>query len=738
MIVEFIQKKTLNDKSKEISFNTQLRSSTDILKDLVSNPSFTYSNPFTPKNPFARNEEITIRKINGFLKSAALDLTTINDLGNFILAESKSLNDVLSYKTQALQYYVDMLNNNNLTQDITSFTDTFKTTEYINLSLSNVDIDNSVGQITLAKQLQANIIPIKNISISNYIIPTGVDTLGTQPSNIFDGKDSTSWLLNYVSDSLPASVLELAFPLTDVSSIVLSPVNNCKIKVSLYSQNQWVQVLNTELNIKQEFYIYSTDTQNFRIEISPIGGSFPRVCGLKELLLYNNTFSTSGTMFTAQITPEVDYNQLEVDFKSTQPEDSNIVCSYSNDITGPWTRLENGAWYTNANSDVSNVLFTSNNLQQMDIYQGLYSYPVPVKRSELYEGSLKLGDRQMKVDCYYQDLKELGYKYKILSPNLFQTNTTRFAYQDIPTYGFNLDSPIIQKNTELQVVNTTALGPNGSSLVFQRKVNDNVYPKLTDNKYKEMCFVLQSESTNQHIYQYNQQYKFTFYVYSNTDVLYTNAKYWFLQGFRIAGNKPFSSLDKVYGTFSLWINDTLVVSSDKPKTIYDDSTLEPGAIDGQEFNLILVKGLNKIEYMVNTTDNKIYDVSTYDTNLGPYLQFTMTPSLFDESINNYGDFSIDSIYCEPITDPKDEFDMLWNLSSAPTNWGWSSDRSYLLFNYKPLQPIDGYFKGSPLTYRLNYKNFNNTNRNPLFLKWDLTASASKVTPVLEEYTLSVR
>ena len=176
MIVEFIQKKTLNDKSKEISFNTQLRSSTDILKDLVSNPSFTYSNPFTPKNPFARNEEITIRKINGFLKSAALDLTTINDLGNFILAESKSLNDVLSYKTQALQYYVDMLNNNNLTQDITSFTDTFKTTEYINLSLSNVDIDNSVGQITLAKQLQANIIPIKNIFCrifhSTFIYPS--------------------------------------------------------------------------------------------------------------------------------------------------------------------------------------------------------------------------------------------------------------------------------------------------------------------------------------------------------------------------------------------------------------------------------------------------------------------------------------------------------------------------------------------------------------------------------------
>lgn len=738
MIVEFIQKKILNEKSKEISFNTQLKSAGDILKDIVTNPVFTYSNPFTPKNPFSRNEEITIRKINGFLKSATLDLTSINDVSNFLLAETKSLNDVLSYKTQSLQFYVDALNNKNLTKDPTSFTDSFKTTDFINLSLSSVDIDNSIGQITLAKQSQANIVPIKKISIVNYVVPNGVDSLGTQPSDILDGKDSTAWLLNYVSDTLPATVLELAFPSTDVSSVVLSPINNCRIKVSLYSQDKWVQILNTELSIKQEFYVYSIETQKLRIEISPTGGSYPRVCGLKDLLLYNNTFSTSGTMFTNQLTPEVDYNQLKVSFESTQTEDSNIICSYSNDITGPWTRLENNKWYTNANSDVSNVFFTSNNLQSIDTFQGLYSYPVPVKRSELYEGSLKLGNRQMKVDCFYKDLKESGYKYKILSPDVFQQNPTRFAYQDVPTYGFNVDSPIIQKTGELQVVNTTALGPNGNSLVFQRKVDDLVYSKIADNKYKEMCFVLQSESTNLHIYQYDQQYKFTFYVYSNTDVLYTNAKYWFLQGFRTAGNKPFSSLDKVYGTFSMWINDTLVVSSDKPKTIYNDGTLEPGAIDGQEFNLVLTKGLNKIEYMVNTTDSKIYDISTYDTNLGPYLQFTMTPSLFDENINNYGDFNIDSIYCEQVTEPKDEFDMLWNLSSAPTNWGWSSDRSYLLFNYKPSQPIDGYFKGTSLTYKLNYKNFNNTNRNPLFLKWDLKASSSKVTPVLEEYTIDVR
>lgn len=737
MIVEFIQKKILDEKSKEISINTKLKSSGDILKDIVTNTQFTYSNPFTPKTPFSRNEDISIRKINSFLKSASLDLASLNDMSDFVLAESKSLNDVLSYKTQALQFYVDTLNNKNLTTDVTTFTDTFKTTEWINLSLSNVDIDNSVGQITLAKQSQANIVPVKKISVSNYVVPTGVDTMGTQPGNILDGKDSTSWLLNYVSDSLPATVLELSFPSTNVSSIVLSPVNNCKIKVSLYSQNQWVQILNTEINLKQEFYVYSTETENFRIEILPTGGSYPRVCGLKELLIYNNTFSTSGTMFTTQLTPEVAYNQLKVDYTSTQPEDSNIICSYSDTITGPWTRLSNSEWFTDANSDVSNVFFTSNNLQKIDIFQGLYSYPAPVKRSELYEGSLKLGDRQMRVDCFYKDLKETGFKYKILSPIDFQT-ATRFAYQDIPTYGFNNDSPIIQKTGELQVVNTPALGPNGSSLIFQRKVDDAVYPKTTDNKYKEMCFVLQSESTNLHIFQYNQQYKFTYYIYSNTDVLYTSAKYWFLQGFRTAGNKPFSSLDKVFGTFSMWINDSLVVSSDKPKTIYNDSTLETGAIDGQEFNLALVKGLNKIEFMVNTTDSKLYDVSTYDTNLGPYLQLTMTPSLFDENINNYGDFSIDSIYCEPITEPKDEFDMLWNLSSTPTNWGWSSDRSYLLFNYKPLQPIDGYFKGSPLSYKLNYKNFNNTGKNPIFLKWDLKASSSKITPVLEEYTLSVR
>jgi hypothetical protein len=307
----------------------------------------------------------------------------------------------------------------------------------------------------------------------------------------------------------------------------------------------------------------------------------------------------------------------------------------------------------------------------------------------------------------------------------------------MPTLAFNNDSAIIQKYSDLNVVNSLLLGKSGSNLAFQRKVEDGVYNKLADNKYKEMCFVIQSKIVNQHIFQYNNHYKFTYYVNSNIDVDYKDAKFWFLQGFRLTGNKVFKALDKVFGTFSLYINNNLIVQSDSPKTIFSDDSLETGALDGTNFTLKLNKGVNKIEICISPFDSTTFDSSIYDSNT-PYLQLSITPSLFDEEISVKGDFDIESIYAEPSSQPQDEFDLIWNLKSSPTYWAWNSDKTSLMFNYKPDKPIDGYFKGSPVNYKLNYKNNLNTTRNPIYLRFDFKASSSKVTPVLNNFKLSIR
>lgn len=735
-VVEFFQKNTVDSKTKETTINTKIKSSIEVLKDIVPNPAFVYRNPFLFKIFFAKNEEITIRKINTFLKLASLDLTTALDVSKFVLFQSKSLSEIYNYKLQHLQHQINEISPNLLSKQTNVFQEDLKNSNYVNLSLSGVDVDNTIGQATLAKQSQINVLSAKYISISSYNLPTGVDNLNTQPSNIFDGKDNTSWLLAYASDLSDYTSLEFTTPKTLVTSLSITPVNAIKIVVLVRTDNIWEQVVDTTLSYKQEFFIYKDNIDSVRVKIRPISGTYPKTCGLKELTIFTNTFNSSGTLYSTELVPQDDFNELNLAWDSEESNDALIKASYSFDPLGPWTLVNNNKWVEVSAVSTNNIQFTSANLSTLPSLQGLYKFTIPNKTSTVF-GDLRIGNRQLRVDCYQQDYKELGFKYRI--PKLVDfTRTTKFAHQSLPTFGFNTDSVLLQKKGETNIQNALSLGRNGDALVFQRKVDNDVYPLTSDNKYKEMCFVLQSESLTTHIYQYNHHYKFSFYVYSEKEVLYTDANYWFLQGFRTVGNKTFQSLDKTYGTFSMYVNSELVVESDKPKTIFSDNTLETNAINGNKFSFKLKQGLNKIEILASPFDHKDFDPSVYDTNLGPYLQLSITPSLFDENINSLGEFSITEVMAELPTKPKDEFDMLWNFNESPTNWAISSDKTNLLFNYKPLSPIDGYFKGAAINYKFNYKSLTDMIKTPVYVKFDFKASSSKLTPVLKGYTLSLR
>ena len=736
-LIEFFQKEVIDSKLSDPLIDGELVSGVDVLKDTVPNPIFKYKTPFLFNILFSKNEEISISKLNTFLKLASLDLSTINRSTSFLNVQVQSLNELYNYKLQSIQFQLDYLNSSTLTLPVGTFKESFRTNESVNLALTSVEVDNTLGQANLPKQSFDNIIQTKLISLTNYTLPTGVDNLGTGPMDMFDGKDNTSFLLSYLSDSLNPTVVEFGFGSKPLTSIVLSPVNASTVLVSVYTQGTWKDVINTTLSQKQEFYINQEEVTAIRLKLKPTQGSFPRICGLKECLLYSNTFSTVGQLFTTEITTNTKYNEINLGWSSDEPNDSKISAFYATDVIGPWISVDNNKWKQISNTDTTNLNFTSADLVSPSYAQTLFSKPLTIEAS-FYDENIIIGNRQFRVDSYQKDYKESGYKYRINHPEDFKNNSTKFAYQEVNTYGFNVDGVLVQEKGQTNVQNTLSLGKLGTELVFQRKVDDAVYPKVSDNKYKETVFVIQSESLVSHIFQYNNHYKFTCYVYSNKDTVYPDANFWFLQGFRTLGSKAFQAQDKVYGTFSFYINDELVISSDKPKTIYSDNTIETGGSDGTKFTLSLKKGINKVEYIISPYDYKNYDISAFDTNLGPYLQLSITPSLFDEDINSFGDFDIERIYAEPTSTSKDEFDLLWNLQSSPTNWAWSNDRKALLFNYKPNQPIDGYFKGGPVKYNFSYKNINGMTTNPMYLKFVFKASSSKLTPVLKDYTLQLK
>jgi hypothetical protein len=171
--------------------------------------------------------------------------------------------------------------------------------------------------------------------------------------------------------------------------------------------------------------------------------------------------------------------------------------------------------------------------------------------------------------------------------------------------------------------------------------------------------------------------------------------------------------------------------------VYSDNTLETGAEQGTSFSIKLNRGWNTIDLHINALNTNTLPTDNFDQG-APYLQFTMTPTVFDTEWQQV--MAINQVLGSGERKAVSEFDLLWNLPQSPTFWAWTPDRAGVLFNTNSVRTVDGFMEGVYPTSQLSYMGVNVSQEiSNLYLRMDMERDERSLTgPILDDYTLLVR
>ena len=601
---------------------------------------------------------------------------------------------------------------------------------------STVWVDTSEGVATVPTVNSTQIINPNSINVVSQTVPDAGSFLSSNPKNAFDSQYNSNWICLFNKPGWAECVISV--PVTYINTLTITPLSGINILID-YSlgSNVYSTVINDVIYSKTTYIIDQLNVTNLRIRFRPANASLPVTCGITEIVIYTSTSERLAELVSTLFSPTNPFTTVKMDYEGTVPSNSIISLYYSTSSSGDWSQLKVGEWTSISSPNNTTFYVNPNQATASPIYRGLYGIPIGTNPQPLTtgQGQLQVGLNQMQVQSFYKDWRIDGLVPKILAPSDFEGQIVSTTWCGVDSQAINTDQFIVQHNNQTNISDSPLLSQGGQFLFFQRPITYTPASSV-DSAYQHLCIVpLQNTQFNSLQYSYN--YSFSYQVFCPNSFTYSDAKYWFYQGFRKTGSASYRNINKSFASFSMYVNGILVAGTANPYTIYSDNSYDVAGFQGVNFPLSLTQGWNKIEMFMNVVNPNIFSSDGLDSTF-PYVQLYITPSLFDPSFQNSLSSQISALDGSGVTKPISEFDLLWNAPSSPINWAWSSDRNSLLFNLKNVNPIDGYFTGVSPNCVLTYEGTSQQAFSSIRAKIITDSNGSRVSPILNQYTIQTR
>jgi len=745
------RQKLLNEASRKAIKNSQLKSLPEILDDLVGVRDIgqsVYGLPLAPLYIAKSNELIDVSRMGGFFTGLSRDFSVLDTSLSNIETSLSLMNLEIWSKMELLKNRATILNKRALQEKSRSsssatwsYTETFNTTTNIDTQNTTAWIDTSEGVAYLPALGHDLIIKPTSITVTNQILPTGGNLLGSNPNQAFDGLPSTNWRCVFAVDDNSKASTTTVFDLPyDITSITIDPIGfGVQVIVEADSGTGFNQLINSIIYSKTTFIAHQLGVQKIKLSYLPAHSVLPKIVGIGDITFYIAKSAKEADVISKILTTPSAFSQLKLSYNGVVPHGTKLNAYYIlSENPTLWNEINVGDWLSVYSSSDVTLHVNPNQASNLPEYRGLYGIPLTNSNPPItvLDGLMNIGHNQVEVSSFNYDWRQVNQAPKILSSQDFDNRIITTAWCKADNNEINNTQFVIQQKSQSDIINNTILQRGGDSLLFQRKSN---YSFITtqDYQYKHLCIVpLINNSTN--TMQYNFNYRIKYYVYSPIQWTYNNARYWMFQGYRQTGKRGYKELGKTFCTLAMNINDSTVIADSSPYTIYSDDSIESAGKAGNSFNITMNSGWNKVEIFLSVINPNVYGVDYFDSQY-PYFQITMTPSLFDTTFSQDPLHPISVISASGPFKPISEFDLLWNVPIQPTFWAWSEDRQNVLFNTKQMRAIDGYFNGVSPECVVNYTGSQTGSSKEVQVKFHLERDvSSNLTPLLNDYTLMVR
>lgn len=617
------------------------------------------------------------------------------------------------------------------------YTETFTSVSLIDMDRTTSWIDTSEGVALLPNAGPESIIKPERLRVQDQTLPGGSSSIGSTPSDATDGLESTSWRVLFTLDSGAAKATYQLDAPTDLTAIQIDPIGfGLNIEIQVDDGTGYRSVIKTLLYQKKTFPVEEINIQRIRVIFTPATAALPKIVGIREITVYSTEFTRTSMVYSKILRPSVPFTDVRVDVSGQLPGGSKLVPYVATSSGGPWTELNPGVWTAIDEPNIVSVSFRPSDSIESAEYRGLFGFSngiAPYPAAHNREGVLEMGMSQVEVTAFPKDFAEIGDSPHLLTPEEFDTVLSRKTWTSSPLPHFRFaDGQYYTKSyggTELQSLGLV----RGAQILYTRD------PNRSDTPYHELCIDPLGGSKSLNMLQFGYNYRFRFYVYSTQEIEY-GGNYWFIQGYRKTGARPYRESGKSWGAFSIYVNSELVAGEDTPYTMFDDNSLEDGAELGQGYTLRFRKGWNKVEILVSIVDpNSDTDTYLHDSldSGDPYLHIGLTPNLFGTVFQ--GAYGIQKILGSGERTPVTEFDLLWTTPRDPLFWAWSTDRRSILFNQIETPYIDGFYTGEAPLCSVRYRSTGDLSPKDLFVRVLMDRDAlSRTGPTLDEYRLVVR
>lgn len=756
-MIERVQKQVIfEEAARKGVVGSQLLQIPDILKRLIGVNDIgvrVYGHPLAPIYFAKEGEFIDVERIAKFFSGLSRDVrvldTSIGNLENDLLLfnlEIWSRMQLLKNKSMELSKKARVEKSRASLGAVWVFTESFNNLKNVDMAQSTAWMDASEGIAFIPNSGNEKTVPVQSVTAMETVIPQGNNFLDSSPKHAIDGLDSTNWRCLFLVDEWVSTVY--SFTSSDLTAITIDPVGfGIELKVEAQVNNVYEEVIKSIIYSKQTYPIDLQKVTKLKVSFKPATSVLPKVVGIREIVLYQSVSLLSAEVYSTQLKPNDPFTEIKIDTKGQIPPGTKIQTYFRTSTGAAWNEVRSNDWHpiyptdtTSIAVDYTTAVEGTSNLG----FRGLYAKALNISSVPVttLEGVMEVGENMFEVSSFKQDWVETGEFPKLLSPSDFTSRNTRKTWTHVPirSYIGAGSGTCVQLSDETTISADTNLIKSGEFLAFQRKLDSEDFSSEVST-YNQLCIVPLCGTMTSNAMQFDYNYKFTCWVYAPKAFSYSGARYWFYQGYRNENRRLYRDIGKSYGTFTLYINDVLVVGEDTAKTISTDDKIE-GSTDidyGNSFSLSFNAGWNKVEICMNAFSPSKYGEDAFDKADSPFLQLSLYPSIFDIGFRESSQTYISKILASGSFKPVNEFDLLWNLPKEPNFWAWSNDRQYIYFNTNELKIIDGYFKGSPPDSSILYKSIQSDSIDNLFIKLVLQREDStKLSPIISEYNVMVR
>jgi hypothetical protein len=747
MIIDNTQKKVLFDDAAKLGLTRfEILSTPETFKRMLGSiEKKSFGLPLVNQYIAVSNESINIKKISEYFVGYGRDLKVGNQAASeveqkilYIKNEFWVRSQNLKNKAKYLKATADLEGFKSGYNGTFVFGDSFTSAENIDLTNTSAWFDVSEGIVFLPNSVVSSSIDPKNIRVDSVDNDEGSDSLGSSPLDAVDGLENTSWKTMFVTANAESYAVYSFDKEYNISNIQIDPTGfGCEVKIEVNKGNGF-ELVNTEIIYKTTTFIVGhSNVRKLKITYKPASAVLPKTVGIRNIRLFTENTVDIATLRSRDINIPINYSQILLDFTSKIPAGTYIKSYISNDSGVTWTEIKKQAW--------KYLQLNQNNIVKIDKSKvrkegSFWVVDVTNAPTTYTEGSLLVGKNQVEVTAFKKDYTALGELPHTPAEN-------DFLSQDIKKFRTWLNVPTLNERT-----NTTQLFlPPTSSQNTSAIKGAEILPfefQVTGDKYQNLCYLMLGGGKTKNVCQPNFTYKVSYFVYCENDFFVDQAKYSFLQGYRDRSFKSFTEVSKVYGGFTLDINKSTVITSNKPFTVYTTADTNgcfvEGGVNGignlgSSFNFTLRKGWNLIETYLHTLDPDLYGNDNGAGGFKPMLQFSMFPSFFDKKFQL--DAGITKVVASGESKANSEFELMWNTPQDFNFWAWDTQGKAILFNAWDTVSVDGYIKGSNPNYELEYTSSPETlnSISSVKLRFDLIKEPLTFSgPILEDYKITVR